>query len=1088
MSYRLALDIGTNSIGWCALDLDQKGRPCGVSGMGVRIFPDGRKATNQEPLAADRRLKRQMRRMRDRYLRRRGQLMNALVRHGLMPAAEAERKALEVLDPYALRARGLDAPLTLHELGRALFHLNQRRGFRSNRKVDKDEESGKIKPAIQKLRNLMAESETRTLGEFLDQRHRQYQAVRSRLHGKGKQAGYDFYPERSLVEEEFDALWTAQAKYHPDQTDAAREEIRKIIFYQRPLKPVRPGLCTLEPEEDRAPQALPVAQRFRIYQELNHLRAASPDLEERPLTLAERDTLARHLLQGKDLTFDALRRKLKLPEGWTFSLEAENRDKLKGDLAAKVLGSKDHFGPRWHTLSQEDQERLVDLLLVTEDEALLLGLLTTEWGLTAAQAAKVAVAPLPKGYSRLSCKALHAVTRELAAEVVPYAEAVVRAGYASHSQFDTGEIHDRLPYYALVLQRHVMTDPDHHGNPTKPAALRFGRITNPTVHIALNQLRKVVNALIKAQGLPAQVVLEVARDLKNGPQARREIKDRQAKNKQANDDRRKLLEEMGIAVTADALLRLRLWEELAKDPVARRCPYTGEQISIRRLFSAEVEVEHILPFARTLDNSPANMTVSLRRANRYKENRTPFEAFGQSRDGYDWPGIVERAGEMPPNKRKRFAPEALERFQEQGDFLDRQLVDTQYISRVAREYLSCLYAPRKTAPVWATPGRLTSLLAARWLAHGPDEPPVPGQYRHLTLTREGFMRKQRIDHRHHAVDAALIGVTDRGLLKQVADLRAREVDQGVERFLAGLAEPWERFRDQVLEAAGQIVVSHRPDHGIGGQLHDENPFGILGKNDTPGNAQKYAPVSKLVKPADLLKVKGFGLRAELLRAATGRGLGECRQIVARLQGMREKDAKEGINSLVGMADKDFTERVAAFAASRGMRRVRLRDKVALVAIMDKTGRAYKGVKTCGNAYYEIRLKPDGIWDGDIVSRLDACRPGFRTRWFRTRCAELGYPLVTRLFSNDMLEIIDNGERKIVYVVKLSEKQIALAEHREADVDRRTRDPRNPFSLIYKGSPAALQKSGARPLYVDPIGRVRYLEAPCHASPGGGDSW
>lgn len=1075
MSYRLALDIGTNSIGWCVLDLDAGGKPCGVRSMGVRIFPDGRDAKTMASLAADRRLKRQMRRMRDRYLRRREQLMNALIRHGLMPAAEAERKALETLDPYALRSRGLDAPLALPELGRALFHLNQRRGFRSNRKVDKDEESGKIRPAIQKLRGLMAESGTRTLGEFLGKRHGQGLTVRARLQGKGAKAGYDFYPERSLVEEEFDALWAVQAGHHAELIDAAREEIRDIIFFQRRLKPVDPGRCTFEPGERRASAALPVAQRFRIYQELNHLRAASPYLEERPLTLAERDALAQHLLQGKDLTFATMRRKLRLPEGWTFSLEAGERDKLKGDLTAKVLGSKDRFGPRWRALSPEEQERLVDLLLDTEDEALLLGLLAADWGLDPARAAKVADAPLPTGYSRLSRKALHAVTRELAAEVVPYAEAVTRAGYASHSQFATGEIRDRLPYYGIVLQRYVTFGS---GHPADRAEERFGRITNPTVHIALNQLRRVVNELVKTHGHPAQIVVEVARDLKNGPDARREIKKRQAENKLANDNRRAQLEERGVAVTADALLRLRLWEELAKDPLARRCPYTGEQISIRRLFSAEVEVEHILPFARTLDDSPANMTVSLRRANRYKENRTPFEAFGQSRDGYDWQGIVERAGAMPENKRRRFAPEALERFQEQGDFLDRQLVDTQYIARIGREYLCEVCDPRQ---VWATPGRLTSLLAARWLAHGPDEPPVPGQYRHLTLTREGFMRKQRIDHRHHAVDAALIGVTDRGLLKRVADLRAREVDQGVERFLAGLDEPWAGFRDQVLEAAGGIVVSHRPDHGIGGQLHDENPFGILGKNDTPGNAQKYAPVSKLVKPADLLKVKGFGLRAELLRAATGRGLGECRQIVARLQGMREKDAKEGINSLVGMADKDFAERVAAFAAGRGMRRVRLRETVTLVPFRDRTGRAYKGVKTGSNAFYEIRLRPDGTWDGDIVSRLDACRPGFRTR-----CAELGYPLVTRLFSNDMLEISENGERKIVYVVKLSEKQIALAEHREADVDRRTRDPRNPFSLIYKGSPAALQKAGARPLYVDPIGRVRYLEVPCHVATGGGD--
>jgi len=127
-----------------------------------------------------------------------------------------------------------------------------------------------------------------------------------------------------------------------------------------------------------------------------------------------------------------------------------------------------------------------------------------------------------------------------------------------------------------------------------------------------------VNELIKLHGHPAQIVLEVARDLKNGLMARREIAKRQAEQKRANDRRRDQLKEFGIPVTGDALMRMRLWEELAENPAARCCPYTGEHVSMQRLFSNEVEVEHVLPFSRTLDNSPSNKTISLRRANMYK--------------------------------------------------------------------------------------------------------------------------------------------------------------------------------------------------------------------------------------------------------------------------------------------------------------------------------------------------------------------------------------------------------------------------------------------------------------------------------------
>lgn len=149
MKYRLALDIGANSIGWCLLDLDAAGAPCGLRDMGVRVFPDGRDPKKLASLAADRRLARGMRRRRDRYLQRREALLNALVRHELMPAEEGARKALAGLDPYALRRDALHRKLAHHELRRAIFHLNQRRGFASNRKTDRgnDAEQGKIKTA-----------------------------------------------------------------------------------------------------------------------------------------------------------------------------------------------------------------------------------------------------------------------------------------------------------------------------------------------------------------------------------------------------------------------------------------------------------------------------------------------------------------------------------------------------------------------------------------------------------------------------------------------------------------------------------------------------------------------------------------------------------------------------------------------------------------------------------------------------------------------------------------------------------------------------------------------------------------------------
>ena len=139
-NYRLGLDLGTNSIGWAMLGLNQENQPHKILDAGVRIFSDGRNPKDGTPLAVARREARGMRRRRDRFLARKSKLMNCLIRFDLMPKDEIERKKLELINPYELRAKALDETLNQFELGRAIFHLNQRRGFKSNRKEQNSDE------------------------------------------------------------------------------------------------------------------------------------------------------------------------------------------------------------------------------------------------------------------------------------------------------------------------------------------------------------------------------------------------------------------------------------------------------------------------------------------------------------------------------------------------------------------------------------------------------------------------------------------------------------------------------------------------------------------------------------------------------------------------------------------------------------------------------------------------------------------------------------------------------------------------------------------------------------------------------------
>ena len=381
LRYRLALDLGTTSLGWAMLRLGKDGQPCGIVRAGVRIFSDGRNPKDGSSLAVTRRAARAMRRRRDRLLRRKARMMQQLIDSGFFPQDAVERKRLELLNPYELRARGLDAALTPGEFARALFHINQRRGFKSNRRTDKgadEKEAGALKAAIKELRERMAQESARTVGEWLWRRCQKKQSVRARYHEErqAKEDGktrlhkyYDLYIDRQMIADEFDALWAKQAALHPALfTEDKRAALRDTLLHQRPLRPVDPGRCTLLPDEKRAPVALPSAQRFRILQEVNHLRVSGADMQELPLTPAQRDTLVELLEKKGKVSFSSMKKALKLGGAVQFNLESPRRDGLEGNATTKVLASDKCFGARWHEFSLDQQDDITMRLLTDENE------------------------------------------------------------------------------------------------------------------------------------------------------------------------------------------------------------------------------------------------------------------------------------------------------------------------------------------------------------------------------------------------------------------------------------------------------------------------------------------------------------------------------------------------------------------------------------------------------------------------------------------------------------------------------------------------------------------------------------------------
>lgn len=1009
MKYRLALDLGSTSLGWAMVRLNHEESPAPIAVVkaGVRIFSDGRNPKDGSSLAVTRREARAMRRRRDRLLKRKARMMHTLVGHGFFPADEADRKALETLNPYALRAKGLDQALTPAEFARALFHINQRRGFKSNRKTDKkDNDSGALKTAISRLREAMRTENCRTVGEWLHRRDHQGQTVRARYRqqrvekAEGKtriDKSYDLYIDRAMIEAEFDALWAKQSELNPALfNETARAELKDCLLHQRPLKPVKAGRCTLLPDEERAPLALPSQQRFRILQEVNNLRVQGGHLQEVVLTLSQRDRLVDALEHNSKRNFTQVKKLLGLGGSVQFNIEDPKRQELKGNTTSAILAKTDHFGPAWFKWTEARQDEIVMQLLTEENEARLVAWLQAHTGVSEPRAEAIANAALPEGFGSLSVAALTRILPELRRDVATYDKAVLAAGFDHHSHIShaaTGEILPALPYYGEYLQRHVGFGT---GKLDDPPEKRFGKIANPTVHIGLNQVRVVVNALIKRYGHPSEVIVEVARDLKQNQEQRKEDQQHQAQNQRRNER----LRAEAAAVLQCAPERVRhadiqkyiLWEELSFDVADRRCPYSGVQISAHMLLSDAVEIEHILPFSQTLDDSLNNKTVALREANRIKGNRTPWDARDDlARQGWAFDGILLRAERMPKNKRYRFGEDGYAKWlREDKGFLARALNDTRYLSRVAREYLS-LICPQDTRVI---PGRMTAMLRAKF-----------GLNDILGLDGE----KNRNDHRHHAVDACVIAVTDQGMLQRFAKASADARERQLNRLVDDMPLPWDTYREHVARAIHNIWVSHKPDHGHEGAMHNDTAYALLGNGRV--SVRKEVEGVRIREPM-ALKVIEFSSRKAIDR-----------------HGRQPDGSPRPYKGYKG--DSNY----------------------CIEIVRNDTGKWEGEVISTFEAYQLVRQHG-----------LERLR--------HPTLSMSGRPLVMRLMLNDTLRLSVNGVVRTMRLATLSGSgQMFMCDVHEANVDARNRNKSDGFAYTSKYA-GSLQKSNGRPASISPVGELR----------------
>ena len=363
-----------------------------------------------------------------------------------------------------------------------------------------------------------------------------------------------------------------------------------------------------------------------------------------------------------------------------------------------------------------------------------------------------------------------------------YDEACTSAGYQHHSPQQNEEKSGRIP------------------PPDKNV------IRNPVVYRSLNQARKLINAITKRYGAPAAIHLEMARDLSKPFSERKSIEREQEKyRKQKVQLRNEYIEHFGTEPNGLNLLKFRLYKE--QDA---QCAYTQKALDLSRLNEAGyVEVDHILPYSRSYDDSLLNKTLVLTEANRDKGNRTPFEFMGGDDQSQHWQKFV-RWVQMNPKIRQAKRNRYLRKdFSEKAarEFRDRHLNDTRYIGRELKAMIEShvqWHPDSKSKDCCVVlSGQLTALLRGRW----------------------GFNKDRAAGDLHHAVDAAVVAAATRGMIQRMArhskfhelkNVRTSyaDPDTGEVVNLAAARDlekhfplPWDNFRNDTLAYLNPSAIS-----------------------------------------------------------------------------------------------------------------------------------------------------------------------------------------------------------------------------------------------------------------------------------------
>lgn len=752
--YRLGLDVGIKSVGWCVLECDENGEPIQINALNSRIFDAAEQPKTGASLAEPRRNARGLRRRIRRKSFRLERIRKLFSENGIelfetqddLICLKDEYKNLDVVK---LRSDALDKKLTEAEFARVLYSLARHRGFKSNKREGaKDSDEGKLLSSIRKSEEEMRESGMRTRGEQL---YKKYLMEGKPVHNKG--GDYSMCVSRDILVKEIELLFEKQKEFGNNfATDENKEKYLDIFLSQRNFDE-GPGKgsqytgshdvkkCEIYRDEDVAAKGTYTSEWATIYQKINNLSIICGG-DRRRLSNEERQIAVELAKKVEKVSYKAFRKAIKLDDDYRFSAlnysEKKKSDKKKneGESKSDVVEINDVVD----SLACEDKGDFITAKNSNKIVKALNDNLKSDVELID-EIAEICTKYKSENLFRNAIAESKIIGGRLDEETIEKLSKIDMKGYGHLSLHVLREI---LPYleegmvYSDAMQKAGHNHSEHNFEKqkflgTKEVYDAIGGVTAPVVKRALSQTVKVIDAVIRQYGSPYAINIELARDMSMTKDERDKLKKENDARAAKNEAIRENIAKLNAMPNSTNVLKYKLYEE--QD---HKCAYSMETLDINHLFEdGYYEIDHIIPYSRSFDDSFNNKVLVLKRENQNKRNSTPVEYFERIGRDYDevlafWKAVYQ--------KRNRKKLEFLQKKEiNESEWKNRALNDTRYASRMLanliKDYL--LFDEKskdKYGRVETVKGAITSYLRRFW----------------------GVQKIREDGDKHHAVDAAII--------------------------------------------------------------------------------------------------------------------------------------------------------------------------------------------------------------------------------------------------------------------------------------------------------------------------------------------